>query len=322
MKSTVLVLGANGRIGGALVGAFSAAGWAVRAQVRRPPPEPMPAGVSIVTCDALDAAAIAQAAQGADVIVHALNPDYTKWDALVPPLTASVLAAARASGALLMLPGNVYNFGSELPPVLSESTPEVGNTPKARVRIELEKQLRDAARDGVRSVVIRAGDFFGAGSGSWFDLVIAKDLRRGRIVLPGPDDVAHAWAYLPDLARVFVAVAEQRARLARCATLHYAGLTLTGVELAAAFERVCGRPLERRQLPWWLLRLGAPFVPMLGALCEMRYLWRRPHRLDDTRLRALIGDLPVTGLDAALRSALGLLADPPALGGPAVSQAG
>lgn len=300
MKSSVLVLGANGRIGRTLVDAFKAAGWAVRAQVRRPPSTPMPVGVETVTCDALDTAALSRAAAGVDVIVNALNPDYTKWDAQVPPLAASVLAAARASGALLMLPGNVYNFGSELPPVLSESTPEVGNTPKARIRIALEQQMRDAAREGLRSVVIRAGDFFGAGSGSWFDLVMTKDLARGRVVLPGPADVSHAWAYLPDLARVFVAVAEQRARLAPCASLHYAGLNVTGADWVAALERVRGRRLRVRQLPWWLLRLGAPFVPMLGALCEMRYLWRRAHRLDDTRLRALIGEPPATGLDVAL----------------------
>lgn len=318
MRETVLVLGANGRIGRALVEAFSAAGWLVRAQMRRDPTTPLPAGVRPVICDALDTAALIEAAHGTDVLINALNPDYTRWDTLVPPLAASVLAVARASGATLMLPGNVYNFGAELPAVLTEATPEVANTDKARIRIALEQQMRAAAEEGVRSIVIRAGDFFGGGPGSWFDLVIAKDVGKGRVTLPGPADLPHAWAYLPDLARVFVAVAARRAQLAPFETLHYAGETLTGAELHRAIEEVCGRSLKRAQLPWWALRLASPFVPIFRALFAMRYLWLRPHRLDDARLRQLIGTLPHTPLHRALSTALApMLARPDSSPAPA-----
>ncbi len=40
------------------------------------------------------------------------------------------------------------------------------------------------------------------------------------------------------------------------------------------------------------------------ALLEMRYLWQRPHRLDDARLRALIGEVPVTPLADIVRQSL------------------
>jgi len=60
------------------------------------------------------------------------------------------------SGALLMLPGNVYNFGRELPPVLTPATVERGDVPKARIRIETEARI--AAMPGLHSVVIRAGE--------------------------------------------------------------------------------------------------------------------------------------------------------------------
>ena len=36
----------------------------------------------------------------------------------------------------------------------------------------------------------------------------------------------------------------------------------------------------------------------------MIYLWRRPLRLDDTKLRAFLGDVPATPLDEALRTTL------------------
>jgi nucleoside-diphosphate-sugar epimerase len=126
----------------------------------------------------------------------------------------------------------------------------------------------------------------------------------------GPADQAHAWAYLPDLARVFVAVAERRAQLAPHTALNHAGLTLTGAELQTAFEAALGRPLRRAGFPWPLLRLATPFSPMLRALFEMRYLWQRPHRLDDHRLRALLGRVPQTPLDEVVRHCVAGLAMP------------
>ena len=307
MTSTVLILGAAGRIGQVLAAAFAEAGWDVRAQARKPLPSAL-AGhsrVQPIRCDATDVAALATAARGATAVVNALNPPYTEWDRLALPLADAALAAARAGGALLMLPGNVYNFGRELPPLLTTTTPERGDTPKARIRIELEARLAAAAGDGVDSVVIRAGDFFGGpGPGTWLDMALASKLAKGQFIYPGNPDIDHAWAYLPDLAQVFVRVAGLRAQLRGHRRLHFAGHTLTGNAFKAAAEAVVGRELRTGNLPWGFIRLAAPFKPMWRELLAMRYLWERPHALDDPALRALIGSVPHTPLPQALRSAL------------------
>ena len=305
---TVMVLGANGRFGRAAVLAFAEAGWTVIAQLRQAPRAPLPAGVQQVQADALDVATLARAAQGAQVIVNALNPDYTQWARLLAPLTAAAIELAAATGATLMLPGNVYNYGNLLPAVLQDDTPFAATHPKAAQRIALEAALAEAARtQGVRSIVIRAGDFLGD-AGTWFDLAIGKGLTKGKFVQMGPTDLPHAWAWLPDLAQVFVAVAERRAQLAPFAALNYSGITLTGAALQAAFEAALGRPLQRSAFPWPLLRLATPFSAMLRALFEMRYLWQRPHRLDGQRLQALLGaSMPATPLAEVLRQCLAAL---------------
>ena len=311
---TVLVLGANGRLGRAATLAFAVAGWRVRAQLRRAPRAPLPPGVQLVQCDALDVPALTTAAQGVQVIVHALNPDYTRWATLLPPLTAAVVAVARASGATLMLPGNVYNFGNQLPAVLTEDTPFAATHPKAAQRIALEATLAEAATSGVRSIVLRAGDFLGD-AGTWVDMAMAKALARrpvGRFTQMGPADVPHAWVWLPDLAQTFVAVAERRAGLPPHAVLHVPGHTLTGAQLQQAFADALGRPLATGHFPWPLLRLATPFSPMLRALFEMRYLWQRPHQLDGSRLQALLGTVPHTPLASVARQCVALLQAPPA----------
>jgi nucleoside-diphosphate-sugar epimerase len=310
MSSTVLILGAAGRIGHVLAAAFADAGWLVRAQSRKPL---LTSGRSIpaiehVACDALDAAAIRAAARGADVVVHALNPPYTDWDRLALPLADAAIAAARDSGALLMLPGNVYNHGRELPPLLTPDTPERGDTAKARIRIETEARL--AATPGLDSVVIRAGDFFGGRQrGTWFELALASQVKAGRFIYPGDPALLHAWSYLPDLAGVFVRVAQQRVHLHGHHRLNFAGHAATGWQMHDALEAACGRSLRPGGMPWGFMRLASPLVPMFREIVRMRYLWERPHQLDDGALRALIGDVPHTPLPQAVARAWADLAD-------------
>lgn len=313
-QPAALVLGANGRLGAAAVQAFAAAGWAVRAQARRAPALALPPGVAHVNRALDDAAGLAAAAAGARVVVYAVNPLYTQWPARAMPLLRQGIAVAQRLRATLMLPGNVYNFGAAMPPLLSEHTPQQPTTRKGRIRAQMENELRALAASGaLRSIVIRAGDFFGGGTGSWFDLVIVKSLRQGKLVYPGPLDEPHAWAYLPDLAGAFVAGASRAAELPAFADLPFAGHTLTGAELLDAIERAAqalgvgpraGSHFKRGGVPWPLLTLGGLVVPMLREISEMSYLWRLPHALDGAALQRALGPLPSTPIDAALREAM------------------
>ena len=103
-------------------------------------------------------------------------------------MAENVMAACHANGAWHLMPGNVYNFGSPMPEVLTEETPHLPTTEKGRIRCVLEKLFRREADAGrVRTILLRAGDFFGGkGTGSWFDLVIASKLAKGVYTAPGP----------------------------------------------------------------------------------------------------------------------------------------
>jgi nucleoside-diphosphate-sugar epimerase len=307
-QASVLVLGANGRLGRAVVAAFAAAGWRVRAQVRQQEQASEMAwrnNVEICCCDARDQDALRRIANGVQVVVNALNPGYTEWQLHARVLGDNAIAAARDQGALLMFPGNVYNFGRQLPARLRPDTPQVGNTSTARIRIDMEAALRAAAKEGMDSVVLRAGDYLGGSQrGAWFDLAIAKDLHKGNMIYPGPLDRVHAWNYLPDFADVFVRVATQRARLRGFHCFHVPGHAITGAQLQQAMEEVVGQRVHVRKLPWWGLQLTAPFSAMSRAILEIRYLWYRPQQLVDTALRDLIGTWQETPLVEAVHTSL------------------
>lgn len=304
---TIAILGANGRMGDAAARAFKAAGWQVRA-VTRTGKSNIP-GIECLAADAMIEADLIRATEGCAFIFNGLNPIYTDWADKVMPMSRNVMAAAGRNRAVHLYPGNVYNFGTVLPGTLDEDTPQCGDHRKAALRMEAEALFARMAREhGVQTIILRAGDFFGGkGRGAWFDLAIASKFAGGKVVYPGPRDIVHAWSYLPDLARGFVALAEEAGSLNTFERFHFPGHNVTGAELHAAVERASGRKLKPAGFPWPVFAIGALFVPMWREILIMRYLWLRPHRLTGARLASVIGTVPHTPLDEAVFAALGEL---------------
>ncbi len=309
---TALVVGANGGIGGEMVAALRRHGWQVKALARKPPAQTAAAGANPVTWvagDAMQAADVLRAAAGCSVIVHAVNPPgYRDWDKLVLPMLENSIAAARAAGARVVLPGTIYNYGEDAFPLLKESSPQHAMTRKGRIRVRMEQRLREAANEGVRSLVVRAGDFFGPRAGNnWFGGgLLGGKSRVKAITYPGQPGLGHAWAYLPDVAETMARLLDHEEQLQPFDTFHFAGhWDADGTRMVEAIRQAAGKPrLPVRGFPWLLLPLLAPFSTLLREMKEMRYLWRQPLRLDNSRLVALLGAEPHTPLDRAVRSAL------------------
>ncbi|MEM9709313.1 MAG: epimerase [Pseudomonadota bacterium] len=283
MANRVLILGASGRFGRNAAQAFADAGWAVTRFDRR-------------------RGQLDRAAQGMDVIVNGWNPAYPSWEKDVPRLTEAVISAAESAGATVIIPGNIYVFGETLPPRLSEATPHRASHLLGRVRREMEEAYRASS---AQTIVLRAGDFLDTRpSGNWFDKVMAARLGQGRFVYPGALDRVHSWAWLPDMARASVGLADRRDRLERFEDVPFDGFTLTGQDLGEAVGTAMGQPIETTSMSWLPLRLLAPVWPMGRHLVEMRYLWNRPHRLDGEKLRRLLPEFRPAPLETALPIAL------------------
>ena len=172
----------------------------------------------------------------------------------------------------------------------------------------MEERLREASRDGVPVLIVRAGDFFGPRAGnSWFSQGLVKPGRPLRaVVYPGVRLISHAWAYLPDLAATIAQLLERAAELAPFEVFHFAGHSFEhGVELADATRRAAGVPSAPiRRFPWFAIYLLSPFIETLREMLEMRYLWQRPLLLDNRKLVTFLGEEPHTPLESALRNAL------------------
>lgn len=321
MNQSVLIVGATGGVGGETARAFLAQGYRVRAVTRNVERARRDftdlAGVEWVAGDAMRTEDVVRAAAGVSVVVHAANPPgYRNWAGLVLPMLESSVAAARAAGARLVLPGTVYNFGPESPTLIDETAPQRPVTRKGKIRVAMEERLRAASREGVRVLIVRAGDFFGPHAGNnWFSQGF---VRRGRkvssVVYPGQHERGHAFAYLPDLARTIVKLVERDADLGAFELFHFGGHSFEhGVDLAKATLRVAGVPNARiRRFPWFAIYLLSPFIETFREMLEMRYLWQTSLLLDNQKLVNFLGEEPHTPLPEALAETLaGLGCTPP-----------
>jgi nucleoside-diphosphate-sugar epimerase len=306
---TALILGITGGIGGEVARVLLARGWRVRALHRRPGEVAGATGlgdeVEWIRGDAMCRDDVTRAAAGASVIVHAVNPPkYHNWAGLVLPMLENTIAAAKAQGARVLFPGTIYNFGPDAFPRLSEASPQNPLTPKGRIRVRMEERLRAAAGEGIRVLIVRAGDYFGPRAGNtWFSQGLLANQRKVRCVFyPGPRQLGHTWAYLPDLAETMARLLEQDARLADFEVFHFRGHWLArGADMADAVCRAAGISTRRiHAFPWWCVRLAAPFVEVFRETLEMRYLWNTPAELDNSKLRGVIGPEPHTPFDEAV----------------------
>jgi nucleoside-diphosphate-sugar epimerase len=305
-----LVIGATGGIGGAVAERLLAGGWRVRALNRNPDAARRTSGrpgLEWVKGDAMIEADVVAAAKGVQLVVHGANPaGYKNWAGLQLPMLNAAIAGAKAAGAKLVFPGTVYNFGPDAFPSLTEDSPQHPVTRKGAIRVRMEAALKSASDEGLRVIVVRAGDFFGpkTTANSWLASGLIKPGKPlTSVMYPGPLGVAHSWAYLPDVAQTMVTLAE-RDDLSAFEVFHMAGHTVTGEAFVAALSRVARRKLAVSRLPWLALHAIAPFNETMREMLEMRYLWEEPVVLDNARLTARLGAEPHTPIDEALRAAL------------------
>ncbi len=302
---TIAVLGVNGRLANEVMQVFAQNDFKVIAVTRNGQVRNAPNGTELRTADAMDAEQLIAATAGAYFIFNGLNPPYTEWKDKVLPMAKNVITAAQVHNAVHLFPGNVYNYGTTIPPVCTEETPFQAGDRKGKLRIEMEALFAEAAEQGVVTTIIRSGDFFGgSGTGSWFDLALTSKLGKGKFTYPGDADIEHSWAYIPDLAQAFLALAQRTDRTANFESFGFAGHTLTGAQMQELVEQASGKTLKRTGMPWPIIKVLGWVVPMMREIAEVSHLWFRPHRIEGQLLADAIGELKQTPTPIAVRDAL------------------
>ncbi|GAA1978912.1 NAD-dependent epimerase/dehydratase family protein [Terrabacter lapilli] len=245
-----------------------------------------PDAVEVVRVDAGDASAVRALARGATSIVNAVNPpSYLTWDTDWPPVAAATLAAAEATGAGLVIIGNLYGYGRVDGP-MHEGDPMRPAGHKGALRADMWHQALARHEAGaLRVTELRSSDYFGPGTTprtSYLNDIVVDALLAGRppFVPVGRPDAPHSWTYVPDVGRLAALVATRDDGWGRPWHVPTAPAR-TFEEAAADVARLAGVKARRvRTLPRPIGTAAGLVVPFMREVRETRHQFERPFVLD------------------------------------------
>ena len=273
----------TGPIGTTLADELAAAGHKVLA-VNRSGRASTGSGVELIGGDAADPAFAMSVSEGAEVIYQVLNPPYTKWPELFPPLQDSVLSAARVSGAKLVALENMYGYGPTGGAPLTKGLPYRAKGRKGRVRAEMAKELMVAHMTGDARISIgRASDYFGPGGlvSHMGERVFRPALAGKKAQVMGDPDQLHTFSYLPDIAAGLAKLGSDSRADGQIWHLPNAP-TITTRQFVELVYQAAGTQAGISAMPRFLVGLIALFNATLREVKEVLFEFEEPFVVDSS----------------------------------------
>ncbi|MFD5965785.1 NAD-dependent epimerase [Streptomyces sp. NPDC060311] len=255
--------------------------------------------VERVAADATDTDRLTELAEGADTLFTTAAPPYHRWPEQFPILSASLLGAARRTGAAYVMLGNLYGYGPVNGPITPDF-PLAATGPKGRARA---RAWEEAAASGVKVTEVRAAQFYGAGASSVFSLMVQRQVLDGRLALvPQELDVPHSYSAIGDTARTLVAASRNEEAYGRA--WHVPTSTLSVRELAGRLAALAGAPEPRmEELTERDLTLLAFTEPFWAEMHEVLAMPGRPFVIDYSETEKILG-VSATPVDDVLGEVL------------------
>ena len=308
MKSEILILGSTGSIGYAFADNLISKNISITVLVRDVNKASNlfkgDALVEIVQGDVQDLEFLKSISKDKNFIFHGINYPYNKWFGNMDTATEKIIEAASLNKAMVIFPGNVYNYGNL--PLIHEDSPQNPCTRKGALRVGLEKMLKDAAEVGKCKVLnVCLPDFWGPNVlNEGIKPVFMNALSGKALPYMLRVDIPHQMVFTKDAAEIMVRLM-QRGLTKPYEKYNYGGYIHPTMKFFLnQISRLANAPKKIQVYPKWLFSVLGIFISMMGEVKEMLYLFENSVILDDSKVRKLFPDFKETNLEEAILETL------------------
>jgi len=279
-EKLVLITGATGRQGGAVVRHMLAKGWKLRALTRNPETAVARVlarrGVEVAAGDLEDSASVEKAARGAYGV-------YSVQDFWSVGARREVLQGKNAADAAKKV-GVEHFFYSSVGGAERNS-----GVDHFESKWEIEQHIRKL---GLPATIVRPAAFME----NYYIDQVEIGILKGKLLDPIRGDKSYQTIATDDIG-AFVAHAFERPRELIGEALEIAGSELTNIQAAEVFSRVLGKRVKFRRLPMPIVRLA------LGKEFYQMFLWfnQAGFQADIAALRRRFPEIRLRSLEEWLR---------------------
>ncbi len=247
--------------------------------------------VSVVSCDATNASAVAEICNGSQVVYHCAAPPYTEWPEKFPQITQGILEGVSRSKSKFVFGDNLYMYGPNNGKPLHEDLPYHATGHKGKVRAEMAEMLMQAHKAGKVQVTIgRGSDFYGPTvlNSAVGEILFGAALAGKPANLLGNVDQPHTLTYITDFGNALVTLGENEAAFGKIWHVPSAE-TITTREFVKLIEKEIDNSVTIRAAGGALVSIIGLFSPLMRELKEVLYQWEEPFIVDHSHFEAAFG---------------------------------
>lgn len=287
------ILGAGGPVGNALARELRKYTSEVRLVSRNPVkinPEDR-----LVKANLLRAKEVLKAIEGSQVVylTAGLPYDHKIWQKDWPRIMSNVINACEKYNAKLVFFDNVYMYGKQEIPHMTESSAIDPPSKKGKVRAEIAEKLLQQIKSGnLKALIARSADFYGPGckENSVLAQTVFKPLNDGKKAnWLGNADKVHSFTYVPDAAKATALLGNSEAAYGKVWHLPTASNPPSGKEWVEMIARELEVKPKYREVPEWMTRIMGWFMPIMKETVEMIYQYDRDYIFDSSKFEVAFG---------------------------------
>jgi len=299
------ILGSGGAIGTPLARELKAYTDKIRLVARKP--VQVNGDDELLTADLTNVADVDRAVAGSEVVYLTVGLEYNikVWRRDWPVIMKNVIDACVKHNARLVFLDNVYMYGKNEIPHMTESSTIAPPSKKGEVRAALHHMLLQAK--GLKVAIARSADFYGPGvKNGMLTITVQEEFKKGKKAYWQLDpNKIHTFTYTPDAAKGTAIIGNTPDAFGQVWHLPTSSEKVTGKEF---IERIAGIMQVKPKyyiLARWMMGLMGLFVPIVKEIKEMSYQYDRDYIFDSSKFEKRFNFKPTTyatGLPASVAS--------------------